>query len=321
MEGSSPLTVSVVIPAYNVEEYVRDAVTSALNQTYPLQEIVCIDDGSTDRTLEVLRELEKKHPDRLKVLTGSNRGACAARNRGMSVATGEYIQFLDADDILLPEKVERDVAVLKEDRESLLFGGFVSFKNGESSKSSAFVNEDPWVCLTRQNFGQTSSNLFRADAVKRVGGWDEQRPFNQDYELIARMLRNGAEVAFADHRYTHARSREGSISDEWGKEMRSARAEIDRDILQHLRSIDADKESIAEIEKSVFLRLRQLYQIDPETAVQLYHETFPNGYDPVATNGNTKFYCAVHWLLGFPATERVRAAFHRWRQVVSPVSF
>jgi len=318
MENSSPLTVSVVIPAYNVEEYVHNAVESALNQTYPLQEIVCVDDGSTDRTLDVLRKLESQHPEQIQVLTGSNRGACAARNRGMSVATGEYIQFLDADDVLLPEKVERDVAVLKEGRESLLFGGFESFKGGTKVYGSdAFVSEDPWVCLARQNFGQTSSNLFRADAVKRVGGWDEQRPFNQDYELIARMLKDGADVAFANHRCTHARNREGSISDEWGKEMRSARAELDRDILHHLRSVDADEESIAAIEESVFLRLRQLYQIDSGTAVQLYQKTFPNGYDPVAKNGNTKIYCVVHWLLGFPAAERVRATFHRWRQIVS----
>jgi glycosyltransferase involved in cell wall biosynthesis len=240
----------------------------------------------------------------------------------MSVATGEYIQFLDADDVLVPEKVERDVSVLKEDREALLFGGFKSFNDGTKAYESdafvsedlhTFVSEDPWVCLAKQNFGQTSSNLFRTDGVERVGGWDEQRPFNQDYDLIARMLMDGAGVAFAPYKYTYARNREDSISAGWGKEMRSDRAKLDRDILRHLRSTDADEKSIAAIEENVFLRLRQLYQLDPEAAVQLYHETFPDGYHPVARNGNTKMYCAVHWLLGFPAAERVRAAFHQWR--------
>lgn len=313
------MTVSVVIPAYNVEEYVQDTVESALNQTYPLQEIVCVDDGSTDGTLEVLRHLEAQHPDEVQVLTGLNQGACAARNRGMSVATGEYIQFLDADDVLLPEKVERDVSVLQEGREALLFGGFESYKRGtQIYESDTFVSEDPWVCLAKQNFGQTSSNLFRADAVERVGGWDEQRPYNQDYDLIARMLMNGADVAFAQHRHTRARNREGSISDGWGKEMRSARAELDRDILRYLRSVDADAESIAAIEESVFFRLRQLYQLDPESAVQLYRQTFPDGYDPVAGTGSTWAYCIVHRVLGFSAAERIKALFHRWRKTISP---
>lgn len=312
MKDSSSMTVSVVIPAYNVEEYVQDTVESALNQTYPLQEIVCVDDGSTDGTLEVLRDLEAQHPDEMQVLTGPNQGACAARNRGMSVATGEYIQFLDADDVLLPEKVERDVSVLEEDREALLFGGFESYKRGtQIYESDTFVSEDPWVCLAKQNFGQTSSNLFRADAVERVGGWDEERPYNQDYDLIARMLMNGADVAFAQHRYTRARNREGSISDGWGKEMRSARAELDRDILRYLRSVDADEESLSAIKRAIFLRLRQLYPLDPEAAVRLHGETFPDGYDPVAGDGNTKAYCTVYRLLGFPAAERIKSAFNR----------
>jgi glycosyltransferase involved in cell wall biosynthesis len=322
VEDSSPLTVSVVIPAYNIEEYVHDAVESALNQTYPLEEIVCVDDGSTDETLEVLRDLEAQHPEQIHVLTGPNRGACAARNRGMERATGEYIQFLDADDVLLSEKVERDVAVLEENREALLFGGYESYENGEKIyESDAFMSKDPWVCLAVQNSGQTSSNLFRADAVEQVGGWDEQRPFNQDYDLVARMLMDGADVVFAPQRYTHARNREGSISDGWGTEMRSARAEIDRDILRYLRSIDADEESISTIEEGVFLRLRQLYQLDPEAAVRLYHETFPDGYEPTVGTGNTKAYCTVHRLLGFSAAERIRAQFHRWRQVVSLTGF
>jgi glycosyltransferase involved in cell wall biosynthesis len=322
MKNSSSLTVSVVIPAYNDDEYVHDAVTSALQQTYPLQEIICVDDGSTDGTLEVLNDLEFQHPDQIQVLTGPNRGASAARNKGMSKATGEYIQFLDADDVLLPEKVERDVAVLEENREALLFGRFDSFEDGTKVyESNSFVSEDPWVCLMKQNFGQTSSNLFRADAVEQAGGWGEGWPPNEDYELIARMLMNGADVALAFHKYTHARNRPDSISADWGIKTRTARAELDRDILHHLRSVDADEERIAAIEESVFLRLRQLYQFDSETAVRLYRETFPDGYHPVAGTGSTRAYCTVHRALGFRAAERIRAAFHRWTQMTSSADF
>jgi len=314
MQHPSSLTVSVVIPAYNVEGYVCDAVTSALQQTYPLQEIVCVDDGSTDGTLEVLRGLEAKHPERIQVLTGPNQGASTARNKGLERATGDYIQFLDADDMLLPEKIERDVDLLKEGGESLLFGGYESFEHEEKvHERSTYVSEDPWVCLTKQNFGHTSSNLFRADAVKQVGGWDEDRPFNQDYDLIARMLKDGAEVAFAHHKCTHVRGREDSISADFGKEMRTAQAELDRDILRYLRSVDADEESIAAIEDFVFNKLRQLYRFDPETAVRLHHETFPEGHDPAVDVGNTAAYCAVYRLLGFSVTERLKTVYQQIR--------
>jgi glycosyltransferase involved in cell wall biosynthesis len=308
MQNASSPTVSVVIPAYNAEEYVRDAVTSAIRQTYPLREIVCVDDGSTDGTLEVLRRLEAQHPEQIQVLTGPNRGASAARNRGMKKVTGDYIQFLDADDTLLPEKVEQDVSVLDENREALLFGSFEAFRNEKKTdECDTFVSENPWVCLAKDNFGFTSANLFRADAVKRVGGWDEQLPFNQEYDLIARMLMDGADVAFAHHKSTHARCREGSISADWGKEMRTARAEIDRDILHHLRSIGVDGEHISAVEEAAFIRLRQLYSLDPEAAVQLHRETFTDNYDPVAGGGNTAAYCAAYRFLGFRTAERLKA--------------
>jgi glycosyltransferase involved in cell wall biosynthesis len=312
MQDSPSLTVSVVIPAYNVEGYVGDAVRSALDQTYPLEEIVCVDDGSTDGTLEVLRRLESQHLERMQVLKGPNHGASAARNRGVSVTTGEYIQFLDADDILLPEKVERDVDVLRGDRKSILFGGYESFEDGQKVyECDTYVSESPWVCLTKQNFGHTSANLFRADAVKQAGGWDEQRPFNQDYDLIARMLMEGSDVAFAHHKSTHVRSREDSISADWGKEMRTAQSKLDRDILHHLRYIGADEEHVAKAEDYVFLKLRQLYRFDAEAAARLYRETFPDGHDPEVERGNTAAYRAIHRLFGFPVAERIKTVYKK----------
>src|SRR5690606_32136288 len=94
--------VSVVVPCYNVEGFVRRAVESAAAQTHRPLEIICVDDGSTDGTLGVLRELEAEHPGLVRVLAGPNGGAPAARNRGLKEARGEYVQFLDADDELAP---------------------------------------------------------------------------------------------------------------------------------------------------------------------------------------------------------------------------
>lgn len=96
---------SVIIPVYNVEKYLRQCMDSILNQTLSELELICVDDGSTDSSLEILREYEKKD-SRVKVLQQENLGAGAARNKGLKIATGKYLSFLDADDFFLPEMLE-----------------------------------------------------------------------------------------------------------------------------------------------------------------------------------------------------------------------
>ena len=91
--------VSVIIPVYNVEKYLRECIDSILNQTLHELELICVDDGSTDGSLEILQAYEKKD-NRVTVLTQHNQGAGAARNKGLQIAKGEYLSFLDADDFL-----------------------------------------------------------------------------------------------------------------------------------------------------------------------------------------------------------------------------
>ena len=97
--------VSVIIPVYNVEDYLRQCLDSVINQTLKDIEIICVDDGSTDKSLEILHEYEKKD-SRITVLTQKNQYAGVARNVGMSVATGKYFVFLDSDDFFEPELLE-----------------------------------------------------------------------------------------------------------------------------------------------------------------------------------------------------------------------
>jgi glycosyltransferase involved in cell wall biosynthesis len=97
-DGEAPL-VSIVMPCFNNEAYVAEAIDSALGQTYDNIEVIVIDDGSTDGSLDIIRS----YGDRITWRTGPNEGACAARNKGLALARGEFIKFLDADDILLPE--------------------------------------------------------------------------------------------------------------------------------------------------------------------------------------------------------------------------
>lgn len=104
--------VSVIVPVYNTEPYLRECLDSIINQTLREIEIICVDDGSTDGSPAILQEYEKKD-DRIRVLTQSNLSAGAARNNGMRYATGEYLSFLDADDFFEPDMLEKAYTVAK----------------------------------------------------------------------------------------------------------------------------------------------------------------------------------------------------------------
>ena len=98
--------VSILIPTYNAEKWISDTIKSALNQTWPHKEIIVVDDGSTDSTLQIASEFESKS---VKILTQENMGACAARNKALVFAGGDYIQWLDADDLLARDKIAQQL--------------------------------------------------------------------------------------------------------------------------------------------------------------------------------------------------------------------
>src|SRR5262245_41347662 len=108
-ELPQPGVVSIIIPCYNVERHLAETLESALAQSYPHTEIIVIDDGSTDGTAELIRS----YADRLRAEFWPNRGASAARNRGTVLARGEFIQYLDADDVLTRDAIAHRVAALQ----------------------------------------------------------------------------------------------------------------------------------------------------------------------------------------------------------------
>src|SRR5437868_14667996 len=98
--------VSILIPAYNAGPWIGDTIRSALDQTWPRKEIIVVDDGSGDQTLQVARQFASKN---VSVVTQENQGASAARNRALSLSRGDYIQWLDADDLLSPNKIAKQM--------------------------------------------------------------------------------------------------------------------------------------------------------------------------------------------------------------------
>lgn len=111
--------ISVVIPTYNREKTIKRCLDSVVNQTYPVCEIIVIDDGSRDKTLDIIRT---EYGNRVKVIRQKHKGAQAARNAGIRAASGEYIAFLDSDDEWLLNKIELQVEILNTDRNVVICG-------------------------------------------------------------------------------------------------------------------------------------------------------------------------------------------------------
>src|SRR6266481_1373366 len=103
--------VSILIPAYNAGPWIGDTIKSALNQTWPRKEIIVVDDGSRDETVAIARQFTSND---VTVISQENQGASAARNKALQLCQGDYIQWLDADDLLAPDKIQRQLAVLGE---------------------------------------------------------------------------------------------------------------------------------------------------------------------------------------------------------------
>ena len=188
--------VSVVMPAYNVELYVEEAVRSILNQTFCDFEFIIVDDGSTDRTPEILRTFTDP---RIRLLFNEkNEGNYPARNRGCRLARGKYIAVMDADDVALPERLEKQVRFMEEYPEVLACGTAYRLMG----ENRSIVEPTEWVeirYILMSTFCMSHPTiLFRADTMRQVGFYRTDSRYAEDYDLALRLARLGKIVNFPD---------------------------------------------------------------------------------------------------------------------------
>lgn len=189
--------VSVVIPAYNSAQYIGEAIESVLNQTYQDYEIIVVDDGSTDNTQEAL----KPYSDRIRYVYHENQGVGVTRNRGIWLARGEFVAFLDADDYFLPNKLEEQVAFFDENPSlGLISGGWrLVTSNGEPISDRELwhglpeLNLEAWV-LWRPVL--PSAMMIRRDWLERVDGFNTKLSHAEDADLAIRLSLMGCESAW-----------------------------------------------------------------------------------------------------------------------------
>jgi glycosyltransferase involved in cell wall biosynthesis len=195
--------VSILIPAYNAEKWIADALRSAIAQTWAPKEIIVVDDGSTDRTLAVARQFESVQ---VRVVAHEHQGAAATRNKGLSLAQGEYIQYLDADDLMAPDKIARQLEALgqSQDKRVLLSGSWGEFvyryHRSEFVPTALWCDLRPVDWLMRKMqlgvFMQTATWLVSRELANAAGPWDTRLLGDDDGEYFCRVLLASDEIRF-----------------------------------------------------------------------------------------------------------------------------
>jgi len=204
--------VSILIPAYNSEKWINSTVKSALAQTWNNKEVIIVDDGSRDNTFRIARQHESKS---VKIVTQRNKGASAARNKALSLAQGDFIQWLDADDILSANKIELQLSACDYDPETkiLLSSAWGTFyfriKNASFKKNPLWQDRTPreWLFyhLEKAYYMFPAAWLVSRSLTNLSGTWDERLSYNDDGEYFCRVICKSENVKFCSESVSYHR--------------------------------------------------------------------------------------------------------------------
>ena len=304
--------VSILIPCYNAERWIGQAIESALAQTWSEKEIIVVDDGSMDRSLEVIRQFD----GRIQWETGPNRGGNVARNRLLELARGHWLQYLDADDYLLPDKIAQQMTfIAAHSNPDVVFGPVTWEYWSELETRRELVPipppHDDWVLLARWRLPQTGALLWRKQAIIDVGGWKSDQPCCQEHELYLRLL-------IGEKRFAYCPSN-GAVYRQWSNEtvckrdipeVHRRRLEIEQRLENHLRKKNQlTSERLRAINQAQFEIARIAWQYDPKLARQIISQI--QRRDPKFLPGDSAaptHYRLVFHLFGFQCAERLATA-------------
>jgi glycosyltransferase involved in cell wall biosynthesis len=306
--------VSILIPCFNAERWIGQAIESALGQTWPDKEVLVVDDGSTDGSLAVIRRYE----GRIQWETVSHQGGNAARNRLLERASGSWLQYLDADDYLLADKVAPQAEFVAAHPDVDVVFGPVTLEHWseDGSRLEALPIPEPhdhWVLLARWQLPQTGAPLWKKQAIVDVGGWKIDQASCQEHELYLRLLMAGKRFAY--HPSNGAVYRQWSEATTWKRDKASTRArrlEIEARAENFLRERGqlTDARSWA-INQARFETARSAWQVNHAEAraiIRAIRQSDPE-FMPAEAAAPAMYRRLYRWL-GFAATETVAG----WRR-------
>jgi len=285
VKESNIAEVSVIIPAFNAEKTIQRAIYSTLNQGVSL-EIIVVDDCSADQTVNILKKLQNHGFANIRIFTTpQNMGASGARNIGIKEAKSDFIAFLDADDVWLPQKISKQLAILRNNTECSIVS-CDSFKVSPAGNmlTRAHNNKSPiagntaWKVLLRYNFIPTPTVMTRTVLLKEIGGFDESLCVGEDLDLWISLAKRGS-VEYVPEILVHYFDYSNSLMKRDGP---GSEAMILDMILRHINESTAihknEKKSIL-ASRYVELGYQTLFFGDMQEAETLFLKAVDNGCD------------------------------------------
>lgn len=316
------MLVSVLIPCFNAERWIGAAIETALAQTWPQTEVIVVDDGSTDGSLDVIKGFD----GRIQWETGPHRGGNPARNRLLELARGTWLQYLDADDYLLPEKIAGQASFVESHPDTDVVFGPVTLEDwSEHGAPRALLPipepHDPWVLLARWFLPQTGAALWQKRAIVEVGGWKADQPRCQEHELYLRLLMAGKTFAYCDT--NGAVYRQWSEQTLWKRDQadtRSRRLEIVQRCEDFLRSRnDLTRPRLQAINQGRFEIARSAWPSDRAEALAIVSAIRRSQPDFVPSGvAAPPLYSLLYRSIGFAAAEGIAGWRRRRRRTPGP---
>lgn len=206
---------SIVIPFYNLGDFIEETVVSAVNSNYTNKEIIVVNDGSKNKSdLEVLKKIESKYP--VKVIHKNNSGLSETRNYGAKIATGQYLAFLDADDTIHPNFYSKSIQVLQQYENVHFVGCWAQYFDASQDIWPTFTPEPPYLCV--HNMINSSALIYKKDSFLKFGLNDKKLIYGmEDYDSVIAMVKNGARGVSIPELYWNYRIRPDSMQQSFTK--------------------------------------------------------------------------------------------------------
>jgi glycosyltransferase involved in cell wall biosynthesis len=309
--------VSVLIPLYNAESYISETIKSALNQTYKNIEIIIVDDGSTDNSYDIAKSNKS---ETVKVYKQKNSGASAARNNAFSKCSGNLIQYLDADDILHPQKIENQVKEYTRGNEpniiiSGIWGRFEKKKENVRWENQA-INKNynkpiEWLIdsWNGQGMAQPGVWLTPRHIIEKVGPWNESLSLNDDGEFFCRVLLTVKQIIHVPDSKVYYRSNIiTSLSQT--KTFKAQKSELDSYILYYEHTLPYSK--TIEFKKALGRNYLFFAYQNYNSSIELGKEAFQEFYKlsvgkPWPVGGNS--FKKIAQIVGFKNALKLKSIF------------
>jgi glycosyltransferase involved in cell wall biosynthesis len=303
--------VSVIIPAHNAAAWLAEALESVLSQSYRELAIIVVDDGSQDDTASVVKGITDS---RVRLISQENRGAAAARNRGLAEARGTFIQFLDADDLLGREKIAMQIDALREAPAGSLAS--CAWARFASDPRDAAVRPEPvwqvsdpleWLTCSLSGGGmmQPGAWLTPRAVIEAAGPWDESLTLHDDGEFFSRVLLEAARNVFVPEATVYYRKVAGSLSRARSRRAMESALAVCRSRHRHVLAI-SDTPTVCRALATQYAQFAYEFgALAPDLAAEALREMRALGATPAPVIGGRSF----RWLtgaLGFPFALRIR---------------